>query len=238
MKLLSPVETRTKRETQNTALSSRSAELDKTVVAKRKELLAMDEEFLRAIEKNRLERMREEAEWQQRNQVLRTETEGLENRRNRALVPLENREKEVETKEEALLQREKEVAKREGDMDFLKETLEHRLDEASERLETASKRSQKLDKREVGVKAQEALTTIRTEEFNALLETTFIDFDRQRTEIAEKQVENQGKETILSEKQARIDALEKDLVSRETLLLDRQLTLQRAVEEFKSKGIL
>lgn len=236
MKLLSPVETRTQREAQNTALSSRSAGLDEDIVAKRKELLTLDEEFLRAIEHNRLKRMEEESEWEQRNQVLRTETEELENRRKLALVPLENRERKTETDREALLQREKEVAKREEDAEFLQETLERRLDEASERLESASKRSRELDRREDGVKAQEALTTLRTEEFNALLIKTLADFDQQRTEIAERQLENAGKETVLSEKQARIDEQEKDLVSRETLLIDRYATLERAIEEHKRKN--
>lgn len=236
MKLLSPVETRTKRETQNIALSSRSADLDEVIVAKRKELLTMDEEFLRAIENNRLRQAEEEAAWQQRNQVLRTETEELENRRQRALVPLEAREKKIETDEEALLQREKEVAKREEEAAANLELLELRLDDASERLALASKRSRELDRRERGVVAQEALTTARTEEFNVLLTKTLTDLDTERSTIAQKQSENQGVTVVLSEREARIDAKEKDLVSRETLLLDRRATLERAIEEQKRKN--
>lgn len=236
MKLLSPVETRSKRDVQNTALSSRSAELDESIVTKRKELLTMDEEFLRVIEENRLKKAEEETKWEQRNQVLRTETEELENRRQRALVPLENKERKIEADEEALLQRERKIAKREENAEFLQETLEQRLDEASERLELASKRSQELNKKEEGVKAQEALTNVRTEEFNSLLVKTLADFDQQRTEIAQGQRENEGREVALSEKETRIDAKEKDLVSRETLLLDRHATLERAIEEHKRKN--
>lgn len=235
MKLLSSFETRDKREQLNTALSSRSAGLDEAIVAKRKELLTMDEEFLRAIEHNRLTRMSEEAEWEQRNQALRAETEGLERRKAIALVPLEEREKAIENTREALLQRESNVSKREEEAEKNLELLEMRLDDASDRLANAQKRAQELSRREEGVKMQEAQTKARASEFNALLTDTLLNFDKQRLEIATKLRELEGKETVLRELEARISFAEKDLVSRETRLADRYATLERATKEVQNK---
>lgn len=238
MKLLSPQETRTKRETLNTTLSSRSADLDEAIVAKRKEILTLDEDFLRAIEDNRLVRMQEESKWEQRNHVLRSETEELESRKRLALVPLEEREQKIQADDEALLQREQKVLRREEEAEKNLELLELRLDDASDRLALASKRSQELDRRETGIRQQEALTKARTDEFNTVLTKTLIDFETQRTELATKQLENEGREVIFAEKEVRILAKEKDLVSRETLLKDRYETLGRAIEEYKRKKLL
>jgi hypothetical protein len=236
MKLLSPQETRTKRETFNTTLSSRSADLDEAIVAKRKELLTLDEQFLRAIEDNRLIRLKEDAEWEQRNHTLRSETEELENRKRLALLPLEEREQKIQDDEEALLQREKKVTKQEKEVVDTQELLEMRLDTASEHMDSASKWHQELTKRQEGIKRQEAVTKTRTDEFNAVLTKTLLDFEKQRNELAAKKLENEGKDIVFAEKEARILAKEKDLVSRETLLKDRYETLARAIEEHKRKN--
>ena len=236
MKLLSATETRDKREQLNTTLSSRSASLDDAIVSKRKELLSMEEEFLRAMENNRLVRMKEEVEWQERNSVLDTETRELEARRKIVLVPLEQKEKELDTRFEVLLQREQSVSKKEAEADKNLELLELRLDDASDRLANASKRSQELSRREEGIKMQEAQTKARTSEFNDVLSKTLLDFDKQRLEIATKMEFLKGTEVILKERESRVNSAEKDLVKREKLLLDRYTTLQRAVEEMKRKG--
>jgi chromosome segregation ATPase len=211
-------------------------DLDEAIVSKRKELLSLEEEFLRTIENNRLIRLKEDVEWEQRNQVLRSEVEGLENRKLLALLPLEEREQKIQDTEEALLQRENNVSKREEEASKNLELLELRLDDASDRLQNVQKRTQELNKREEGIKAQEAVTRSRTDEFNSVLTKTLLGFDLQRNDIATKLLELEGKQVILTEKEARISAKEKDLVSRETLLQDRYQTLGRAIEEHKRKN--
>lgn len=238
MKLLTPIETRNKKETQNIALSSRGASLDEAIVTKRKELLSLDEEFLRTIENNRAIRVQEENQWEGSNSKLRVETEELENRKRLALLPLEQREKEIENAHEVLSQREEKVSKKEDEVSKNLELLELRLDDASERLENVHKRSQELDRREKGVEAQETQTRARTNDFNALLTKTLTNLDQQRLDIALRLKETEGKEMVSQEKETRLKQKEQDLVSREIRLADRYAMLERTTEEQKRKGLL
>ena len=236
-RLLSPIEAKDKRETYNLGLESKSATLDEAIVSKRNELLAMDEEFLRSMQDQRIAQLEEDAEWQKRNDELKAETEELEQRRIKALVPLEEREKQIDYREEALSQREHNVSKQEQEAADNLALLEVRLDEASDRLQSVRNQEKELEKRFEGVKLQEKLTIERTNEFNEVLKNSLEKLEISRKEIAILKAEQEGKETYLSEWQKRIDAKEKDLVSRETKLLDRYKMLERDVKEINSKKI-
>lgn len=237
MKLLSPTETKDKRESYNLGLESKSATLDEAIVSKRNELLSMDEEFLRSMQDQRIARLEEDAEWQKRNDELKTETEELEQRKVKALLPLEEREKQIDYREEALSQREHNVSKQEQEAADNLALLEVRLDEASDRLQSVRNQEKDLEKRFEGVKLQERLTIERTNEFNEVLKNSLEQLETSRKEIAQLKAEQEGKETYLSEWQKRIDAKEKDLVSRETKLLDRYKMLERDMKEINSKKI-
>lgn len=231
MKLLSPIETRDKRESQNLALSSKSASLDEAIVAKHNELLSLDEEFLRVINKQRLERLEEDREWTERNSELRKEVDSLERRRNIALVPLEEREKEIQTREEVLLQREQEVVSGEERVSEMQDLLETRLDEASERLGSVSSEEKALARKKSGIEMQAQETVKRTDKLNDVLEESFSVLEKANKNIATQRAELSGRETILSEKEARLTKKEEDLSSRERALTDRYATLERAVKE-------
>lgn len=233
MHLLSPQESRSKTEAYNSKLSSRSADLDEAIVAKRKELISLDEEFLRTLQNQRLVRLKEDTEWEQRNRTLTSEVEALENRRKLAVVPLAEKKKELQDREEVLLQREQKVSAREQEAADNLELLEGRLDEASDRLDSAGIREKQLNKREEGIKLQERQTNERTLHLNEVLSKSYALLNEAQTKIATQKAEQDGREIVLSEKESRLKERENDLVSRETALIDKRTTLERAVEEMK-----
>lgn len=229
MNLLSVKDSRTKRAAENSTQELRSVELDVLIRDKRKEL----DDLVLLIAGN-LERCRTENEVERREHIelltpLRREVEELEQRKKQALLPLHEKEKEVEDRMVVLLQREEEVSIRESEAESTLEHLQDRLDDIQERSHELDSKKNALDKREFGVKIQEDEVIDRSTKLTTVLETGYESLKKAASLVEKEKAEARGREIILSERESRLVKKEKDLESREKALIDKYQTLERSI---------
>lgn len=231
MKLLTTPQGKSRRELDNATQELRGLELDKALVAKRRELVELD----RLLEKNLSEKgaqnYEEEKKWQQKIRALTDEVEGLESRRKSALVPLQEREQSVQDRESALLQREERLLIKETDVETTKDLLEDKLDTVSEREQDAERYASTLNAREFTVQFKEEQVEKRLGALTQILRESFEEIESSQKESARKKALIKGRNITVSERERLADLREADFARREEAILDRYRTLQRAITE-------
>lgn len=213
----------------------RSLELDSQIQQKRLELQALDRAHLAHLSSTGRERYEEETAWKAKIATLTEEVEQLEARRKKALVPLEEKEKELQDKTTALLQREEAVSLKESDNEYTREALERRLDEVGEREQEAIEFSGSLAIREANIRLQETDIKNRSEALTTLLANYQIEMVAGRKDIQEQKAVLKGRDVSITEREKEVARKEKSFIDRERRLQDRYRTLERAITEAKLK---
>ncbi len=151
------------------------------------------------------------------------------------IVPLEKREKEVHTNEEALSKRAELISIKETDLQQTADILQDRLDEVSERESNALNHAQRLESRNANIALKEEEMQKRE---TALVEI-FKENEQKRLlseqSIAKQQAILKGRDTVLIERVRIVSKKEKSFESREKAITDRYKTLERAIAEMKLK---
>lgn len=230
MKLLSTPQGKSRREIDNAQEELRSQQLDELIRAKRKELNDLD---LRV-----LAREAEYSSWD-----FEAEREKLENERaslarerkeyRKSLVPLEQKEKELDTVASALLKQKEQLDIRETDLDQTSEILQERLDLVSEREQNALALSQDIEGRSSNLVIQEEEFKKKETALVEIMRTHEIERRKDERDIAKQKSVLKGRDTVLKERERAVAQKEAGFEAREKRLLDRYQTLQRAITEKK-----
>jgi len=231
MKLLSPPEGKSQLAVQNAAQEVRSIELDKLMVAKRKELNDLDNRLVNSLSEVAKQGVAEEQLWKTRIAALTQEVDALESRRKSALVPLVSRENEVDDRERVLLKREEVIAMRESENDSERQMLEDRLDEVSEREAEANQYAISLNNREFAIGLQESQLKDRMDSLTTILMESLEEVKRAQTESARYKAMLKGRDVSIAEREKYVEAQEASFANREASILDKYRTLQKAITE-------
>lgn len=236
MRLLSPKEGKSRQELDIQSQERRIVELDALINTKRIELDNLDRQLLKILSDNGAERYNEEEEWRSKISSLTEEVEQLEARRKRALVPLEEKEKELQDKDSALLKREEQIVIKESNLEYTKEALQDRLDAVSEREQDATDYAQKLNNREFAVQFQEQQIKERMVALTTIIKEAFEDMQRSQAESAKQKAILKGREVPLLERERNVEMREKSFADRERAITDKYQTLLRAITETNLKN--
>lgn len=231
MRLLSAPQGKSKRETDIASQELRVQELDSLLMQKRKEISETDALLVRTLSETGLKNYEEEQAWKEKIQGLINEVTALESRRKSALVPLETREKEVETKERVLLEREEQTILKESDFEYTRQLLEDKLDVVSEREQDAEKYAQILNNREFSVQLQEAQVKQRMEALTTILKESYEEILTSQAESARQKAILKGRAVSITEREKNVEMQEAGFANREKAILDKYKTLQRTITE-------
>lgn len=211
-------------------------ELDKLIVAKRRELNDLDQLYLNKSSELGQKGVSEEQLWKKRIEDLTIEVEALESRKESALIPLVDREKEVENRERVLLEREERVSFRESEADSERQMLEDRLDDVSEREQEATKYSVSLNNREFAIAFKEKQVQERMDALTAILIESLEEVKKSQAEAARYKASLKGRDVSITEREKYVEKQEAGFAAREEAILDKYRTLQRTITEVNLKN--
>ncbi len=231
MRLLSGPQGKSRKELENINQEIRSLELDGVIKSKRKEISDLDRELVSSLSQIGSERYEEEKQWKEKIRILTEEVDNLERRKSIALVPLEKREQEVETKDSVLSRREENILIKESDMERTREILQDRLDAISEREQDATDYSVKLNSREFAIQFQEKEIQGRMAALTEILKESLSDILIAQTEEARRKAVLKGRDVSIKEREEHVRQQEASFANREKAIVDRYKTLQRAIAE-------
>lgn len=149
------------------------------------------------------------------------------------VVPLENREKELDTKTEALSKREESISIKETDLTQTQEILIERLDEVSEREQNALSYSADLEARASNLSILEEQQKKKEEAVLAVMKETAKKRIEDEKNIAKQKAVLKGRDTVLNERERVVSKKEAGFANREKAIVDRYKTLERAIAEMK-----
>jgi len=235
MRLLKPQEGNQLRKLQEATELSRSLQLDKVLKDKRKEIQDLDNQLVNRLSEVGKQGADEVQLWKDRINALTIEVDALESRRKSALVPLEEREKEVQDKHSALLKREELVAIKETDVEETKELLQERLDAVSEREQDATKYSLILNNREFAIQLQEKQIGERMSALTEILQESLDETQKAQAEAARYKAVLKGRDVSITEREKYVEKQNASFANRELRIADRYKTLLRAITETKLK---
>lgn len=236
MKLLSTPQGKSRRELENVNQELRAQELDTLIRAKRKELEDLDKQVLSSFSEKATKNYEEEELWKEKIRQMTEEVENLERRKKIALVPLEQREKEVEDKISALSKREELVAIKESDIESTKEILQRRLDEVSEREQEATDYSITLNNRRFNIEFQEAEMKRNMEAITKIIAESLVEADKARAEAARRKAILKGRDVSITEREKNVEMQEASFANRERKITDQYQSLLRAITETNLKN--
>lgn len=192
-----------------------------------KELAAVERQFEETLATQRMRWEQEDNERISRANVLKREVEELEDRRERALIPIVKREEELHNAREALTVREASLDDREASVEESGRVLMSRLDEIAERENKVQVREELLTRKEKGIEAQSKSTAQAAQAVTKKM----TDFETWRQEqlydISKKEAVASGQMLVIAEKEKQLSAREQDIQNREKRLLDRYALLER-----------
>lgn len=231
MKLLSSSEGTNKRQLDTSSQELRSVQLDTLIRGKQKEISDLDRQLMNSLSEFGKQTSEQEAIIRGRISSLTSEVESLEFRKKQALVPLEEKDKELQDKERVLEGREETVAIKESDLENKAQLLEDRLDSLSEREQSATDYSNLLNARELRIAVQEENVHKRMDAVSALMKEAFEEKKNSETELNTQRAMLKGRAVSLTEREEIVAKKEAGFANRERKILDQYHSLQKAIAE-------
>lgn len=235
LKLLKPSEAKTAEEERRSEDIRRAESIRDITKSLMDENVQAEQRFHETLETQRSRWEKEDTERLARKQALEREIETLEKRRERALIPIVEREEKLHTAEEALTVREAELDERETSLDDNSRALMLRLDEVSERENKVDILQRGLTRRKSGIEAQSEQTAKNAR----AIAVQMVEFESTRQqqlhEISQREAIADARLFSLDEREKRMSETDAELHRRELLLADRFGVLQRTIEEMKKK---
>jgi hypothetical protein len=186
-----------------------------------------ERDFEKTLAEQRLQFDHEQEERRLKKANLLREVEDLEDKRERALIPIIERETKLHNDEEALRLREEKLDEREASLEDEGRVLMQRLDEVSDAESKAKDISQRLVSREKGVKAQEESVAAGAKQLSSALRDFEVMRVTENNKLAKWEAVLDGRELALQERIKTADRREKEQDDRDLRLKDRYDTLIR-----------
>lgn len=235
MKLLTRPEGQSMRATENASQELRSIQLDQAIRDKRKEIDDLEKIFIQTLSAQGNKNYEEERLWKEKISGLTNEVLELEGRRQRALVPLVEKEKLLQDRDSALLKREEITSIKESDLEYMRDFLENKLDAVSEREQNAVTYAETLNNREFNLQFQEHELKNRSDALTMILKESHEEIEKGKMELSQQKATLKGREVTILERERNVAMKEKSFANREKAILDKYATLQRAITETNLK---
>jgi len=229
MKLFSSTEVITNKEQQISRDLLRVNSIDKELNNKRLLLSQLEKEFEDTLKRQREDWEYEENLFIQNKNKLKTETEGLEQRKKQALIPLAEKENELDERSKLIDKILKELEQKNEDFIDSIEALEERLTEISIREQEADRVSKLQLKKKKGIEAQQEQISNQAKEFNDMMAKAVADISEKDSKLSRKETKLLLRENAIKEREIEISKIEKGFTDRERAITDKYNTLQRAL---------
>jgi chromosome segregation ATPase len=213
----------------------RAIEVQDLITRKYKELADMEKAFEDSLERQRLAWEQEYDTHNKTAASLEGVVRVLEERHQKALVPLVTKREVLDTKERELAVFESTLTSKEAKVAELKEKLESRLDEIGERSLQLDTIATSLLAKEQGIQAQAAQVTRYSEEVSRATQLAHGELTSAQGELEKQRILLKTKEDNLTLRERNVTKQQKEFTARERAINDKYATLQRAIEESKKK---
>lgn len=235
MKLLSPTEAVTQSKNRSEGEKQRIVKIQTLIAQKLRELSDAEKAFDTALKEQHDIWAKEETLFLRKKQELEADVQRLEERRIAALIPLENKARELDTKESSLVKLKTELEIKDSDLEETKRLLETRLDEVSERELKANDMSLLLERQKSDLEERAETVNKDSESLTKAFAESLSELNLKKREIELSQAKLDGTRAHFEERERKVEEAEAGYKDRERAIQDKTETLQRAVEEMKLK---
>jgi DNA repair exonuclease SbcCD ATPase subunit len=167
--------------------------------------------------------------------ALLKEVTDLEERQEKALIPLDAKWLELEERDISITSREESVSKREATVQSTQSQLEERIDFLVEKTDELAEQELDLRKQQQTAKEQASLLEGSTRDLNAKWEQFHLQANSKKLELLDHEKRNFDKEQALDVIKESLDKRENDLNDYKRQLDDRAATLERGFVELRTK---
>lgn len=229
MKLLTPLQTINKKENEIALNLSRSLELQKELDKKKIDLEKLNIEF--EIVNRKQQQIREEFNETsiKELEIFNQDVKDLENRKKDALVPLDEKWKELDKAEELIKKREENLKIKEEEVISKIELLEEKLDDLAEKQKIVDEMSLNQAEKQRGIDSQRKQIKLQSESLNSLISKHSIEEENRLKYINTKEAELNSKAIVLESLDKDLKTREQALKDKETQIQDKYETLQRTI---------
>lgn len=236
LRLLNPSEAVHKSKQRTEGEKQKSVKIDALVAQKHKELAEAEVNFDIALKRQHDTWAKEEKEHIEKVIHVTKEVEVLEERRKQALIPLEERAKELETHDRNLRERELALDLRETDLNDSAQVLADRLDEVSEREQKAFENAQSLLIQREDIDGRRKDLKANTDTFTRAFTKATGELTERELVVRREEIALKNRAVTLKEREDAVSEKEAGFVNRERSIQDKRETLDRAIAEFEKKG--
>lgn len=235
MKLFTVADLASKKEAQTVADIRRLQTVSKELLQSHQSLNKLEADFALTMEKQREQWTEENNTQTAIGDALRHEVMRLEERKQQALIPLEQRAQELDNRDKELSQWESELAQKTDSLTDEAELLQEKLSAVAERESHAKKIGRELQLASDGIVAQKAQIALQAHELGKEI-TSAIQADIERQNAVERrEIAMNLKEGGMIAREERLALLDQDLSMREDRLKDRYLMLERTTQELHDR---
>lgn len=235
MKLFTVADLVSKKEAQTVADIRRLQTVSKELLQSHQNLNKLEADFALTIEKQR-------EQWTEENNAqalivtnLLNEVRRLEERKQQALIPLEQRAQELDNERKELSRWESELAQKTDSLTDEAELLQEKLSAVAERESHAKKVGRELQLASDGIAAQKAQIALQAHELGKEITSAIqADIERQNA-VQRREIAMNLKEGGMIAREERLTLLDQDLSMREDRLKDRYLMLERTTKEIHDR---
>ena len=204
---------------------------------KRQQLEALEREFNETLERQRTQLEQDKTDALTALKLLRDEVKTLENRKAQALIPLTEREKELERWSSTLNRREEVLDNKSDHLDEIAETLQVRLTEVADREKQADLTAQHQANAQQGIDLQREQIKNQSSQFNELMLASAERLSTREAELLKRETIAKMREKTLSDKQLELNKIEEGFAARERSIQDKYETLERTLKRNNIKTI-
>lgn len=229
-RIFTPAEARSQNEKREAQDKDRAQRLADTT----KEILKEKGEAERDFEESMARQRKEQEAWEEEVRIRKSNLLGeitlLEQRKERALIPLTSREAIIKSAEDALRQRESEVEKREADVADSSRRLMAKLDAVYTREEDVKMGEKRLESRKRGIEAQAAQVMEGAKALNERIETFAKYAQEKEDEFAYTKSELDARKNLYDENDKRMTERERQMKLAQERLQDTRTQISQQIK--------
>jgi len=212
-------------------------DLESSVIKKEKELNSLRDEYKLFLAETEVKKIEKEKEFVECINALENEVVALETRRTAALLPIKNRQNELNKRSNDLDTISEALNAREATLKAQEDSLTQRIDAFQNRLSELSEKEIVLDKKIASIQQSILLSEqLSKDTGDKLIKFNALVHERQK-ELREQEKDLSDRELILKSQLNSFDERKQALDKRETQLRSDRNAVNAAIKEAKKKGI-
>ena len=233
MKLLTPTDTVQQKSAQLAVTQKRSISLDLEIERKRQEIEKLTSEFQFISERQANALEKELTSYHRELEGLRADVESLELRKKLALVPLDEKWKDLQKGIDFLKAEQQKFEEFREDFEEKAELLGDKLTQVAEREQKAAYLSKKQVLAQEGIDTQKEQIKIQSQQFNDLVAKSIVEFDLSSKTLNAREAEVTLREKNVLAKALELNKIEQGFVDRERQIQSKYQSLLKAQEYVK-----